>query len=373
MRKILIPACIGLLAVLFAACGSSDAPATESTSPAVTQSTSSSGQTFKLQYACINRTLKSCELVESFYIPRVLERTNGQVDIGMSSFPELGLAGPDTLRLVENGTLEIAEIYSGYVGADLPILNVGNLYGLPSSVEAAIEVNEAVKEDMERIIRERTDGEPVLRNFFSSQYFFSKDPLVNLDDFKGKIIRQNSTIWGDMFKGLGADGQFVAFADVYSALEEGSIDAAVSCGTCGSDLRWYEQSDHLVGPVEGSIVVTYMTVNGEIWNEIPLNLQQIMLEVAEEFERENIRLLTAEWDPAGIADNVTGGMEYNDFTPDMKSTLREIAVDIILPSWVERVGGADSEGAEIYNEKVAPIVGVKINPDGTASETTAER
>jgi hypothetical protein len=40
----------------------------------------------------------------------------------------------------------------------------------------------------------------------------------------------------------------------------------------------------------------------------------------------------------------------------------------VLPRWVERTGGADSEAVRIFNEKVSPIVGVKINPDGTASK-----
>ena len=61
---------------------------------------------------------------------RIRERTNGQVDIQISSFPELGLAGPDTLRLIEDGTLGMAEIYSGYVGGDYPAIDAANLWGL---------------------------------------------------------------------------------------------------------------------------------------------------------------------------------------------------------------------------------------------------
>ena len=48
------------------------------------------------------------------FIERVRDRTEGQVDFQISSFPELGLAGPDSLRLIEDRTMELAEIYSGY-------------------------------------------------------------------------------------------------------------------------------------------------------------------------------------------------------------------------------------------------------------------
>ena len=53
------------------------------------------------------------------YSRRIAERTNGRVEIQMTSFAELGLAGPDTLRLIGDGTLEFGEVYSGYVGGDL--------------------------------------------------------------------------------------------------------------------------------------------------------------------------------------------------------------------------------------------------------------
>ncbi len=40
----------------------------------------------------------------------VEERTGGRVEIQMTSFAELGLAGPDTLRLIGDRTLEFGEV-----------------------------------------------------------------------------------------------------------------------------------------------------------------------------------------------------------------------------------------------------------------------
>ena len=39
-----------------------------------------------------------------------------------------------------------------------------------------------------------------------------------------------------------------------------------------------------------------------------------------------------------------------------------------MPSWVERVGGPNEPIVDVFNEKVGPIVGVKINPDGSVVE-----
>ena len=48
----------------------------------------------------------------------------------ITSFPELGLAGPDSLDLVDTGTLGFAEIYGGYIAGHLPAAEVALLYGL---------------------------------------------------------------------------------------------------------------------------------------------------------------------------------------------------------------------------------------------------
>ena len=39
-----------------------------------------------------------------------------------------------------------------------------------------------------------------------------------------------------------------------------------------------------------------------------------------------------------------------------------------MPEWVKRVGGADQPVIEVFNEKIGPIVGMKVNPDGTVVE-----
>ena len=324
-----------------------------------------------LQVVCINRTLRPCELIRDFYAPRVSERTNNEVTIEISSYPELGLAGPDTIRLVHDQTLEFAEIYSGYVGGDLPIIDVGNLWGLSPSNDGHLELTDAIEDDMIRILRDATGGEPIFRAYYPNQYVFSRDPLPDLGSYKDKNIRQHSTILGDLLAGLGAEGQFVAFADVYTALERGVLDAGITGGTPGYGQRWYEVTDYLYGPIVGSIGVTYVTVNGDKWRQLTADNRAILKEVGQEYEAENLRLLKSDWDPAGISLNVAEGMEYSDFPDDVKARMRETAMNTIIPNWVERAGGPDSEGVNIFNEKVGPIVGVVINPDGTASEASA--
>jgi len=77
----------------------------------------SEGVSITIQHACINRALGPCKVLESTLVPWLEARTNGQLKFVVSSFPELGLAGPDTLNLVASGVLASATIYGGYGGA----------------------------------------------------------------------------------------------------------------------------------------------------------------------------------------------------------------------------------------------------------------
>ena len=146
LRKFVIPILLGMFLLILAACGGDDGD----TTTAATQPPAAA-TVYSFQFACINRTLNPCKLVMKL-ADTLRARTNGQLDIQISSFPELGLAGPDTLRLLQDGTLDFGEIYGGYVGGDFPAIEMAELLGLYESSAMQEEVFNAVREDEIRMI-----------------------------------------------------------------------------------------------------------------------------------------------------------------------------------------------------------------------------
>ena len=369
LRKFTFPILIGIFLLVLAACGGDDEDVTPTQPAASTGSGGlvSQGLSFKFQYACINRTLDPCELLASpgGFVERVNERTNGQIEIQISSFPELGLAGPDTLRLIEDGTLGMVEIYSGYIGGDLPIVDVANLWGVIPDFATNWKTIEAVQGPIHKIIEERSNGIVLAESYYGNNYYYTSKPIRTPEDLEGIKVRSHSTVLGDLINGMGANAQFVAFSEVYTALERGILDAAVTCGPCGAGLRWFEVADYLNGPII-SIGVTYITINKDRWDEIPADLQAIMREEAMKHQVENRRLVENVWDPLGITDNVAGGMEHIPFSQALKDAQKQAAIDVVIPNWVNRTGGPDSEAVKMFNEFVGPIIGVTINSDGKA-------
>ena len=325
----------------------------------------STGESIKLQHACINRTLLWCKLIEAYLIPNLTERTNGQVEFSVSSFPELGLAGTDTMSLVRDGTLGAVEIYGGYVGGEYPAVEVQYLWGLWPSHEVHYTVQTKIFDDIEKIIDDATGAKVWSRNWIpgDDQMFFSKKALRTLEDFEGLKTRSHSAALSDWINGMGAEAQFVAFAEVYSALERGILDAGVTGASPGYAQRWYEVTEFMNGGLY-SFNSTTNVINEGVWNEIPADLQQIILEEGAKLELEALRIAAIQ-NKMGIARNVVAGLDHVEFSDELNDhSFNVAAMQHVVPAWVNRVGGADHPTVtEIFNKKVGPVIGLEIVAD----------
>ena len=77
----------------------------------------------------------------------------------VSGFPEWGIAGPDTLARLRDGTLlDAATIYGGYVAGQLPQLEIQNLWGIYSSREQEFEANQAIIKNIDELVLDETGG-----------------------------------------------------------------------------------------------------------------------------------------------------------------------------------------------------------------------
>ena len=331
----------------------------------------SSGETITIQHACINRALLPCQLLETYFTPNLLERTGGQVNFVVSSFPELGLAGPDTLSLVSERTLDSANIYGGYVAGELPPVEIQNLWGIYESREQEFEATQAIIKDIEDLVLSETGGVIMNHNWFSGndQFFFCHDKIDSIDGFAGKKTRSHSAALSDWINGMGASAQFLAFAEVYTALERGILDCGVTGGDAGYGQRWYEVTDFIIGPLV-SFPSTNNVINGDLWNEIPEDLQRIILEEAAKSELEALRLASIQ-NEMGLLKNTEAGLEFVEFSDEMKfRSLNTAVMEHVVPAWVNRVGDASHPIiADTFNNKVGPVVGLRIEADGSVTKT----
>ena len=326
----------------------------------------SRGESITLQHACINRALLPCEHLASYFVPNVAERTNGQVTIEITSFPELGVAGPDIGTLLAYGDLDMTNVYSGYIAGEYPEAEVQSLWGLWTDHQTHYVAQTSIFPELEQMITEEMNAQVLMYNWFAGndQFIFSKTRLNTPDDFDGMKTRSHSAALSDWINGMGASAQFVAFAEVYTALERGILDAGITGATPGYGQRWYEVVGYINGTLH-SFLSSPNAINRDVWDGIPRDIQQILIEEGAKQELEALRLAAIQ-NLTGLQHNIDAGMEFVEFSPEIRRHSFQVVRESVIPNWLRRLGypGRNRDVVGVFNDKIGPVVGLRIEPDG---------
>jgi TRAP-type C4-dicarboxylate transport system substrate-binding protein len=313
---------------------------------------------FKLKLMGINRTLDPWKLYEEW--ARVVEnRTGGRVQFEMTSLPELGFGGAETIRVLKMGVIDVAEVYGGYVAGELPIVEILEMPGIFPDGDTARKAILAWKPTEAKILEQRANAILLAMAVYPDQAFFSRKPLKAVDDFKGLKVRVHSVALSSLVAGLGGQPLTVAFAEVYTALERGTLDAGITGTKPGYGLRWYEVSKYLVGPISMRPHVA-LSINKDTWNKLPADVQKIMKEEAERVVEAKAFVAIEEWNKEGIVKSVEKGMEHQPFSPELRAAIKKTLETKVVPEWVKRAGGA--EAARLFNEIIAPHAAFTVKP-----------
>ena len=279
--------------------------------------------------------------------------------------PELGLHDTEAVDLLKNRTLDMAEVYPAYVSGDLAVIEALNLWGLYPDLEIQIA---AVDKSRDAVVpslsapQRRCD----YRTLHGQQLYLLLPPPAVVGRLQWFANTQLPSSTGRDAGRHWRRPLFVEYFDVYGALEDGPVEAAISCGTCGFNQRWYEVADYLYGPIKGSSSVSWVVMNGDFWDEIPPEFQAIIIAEG-----------NRHWEHVGFGCRKMGARRqhrkhhrrHESFCTAPRSSRRDIRGQLVsvLPRWVERAGGPHSEAVRIFNEIIGPIIDVQIYADGSVA------
>ena len=293
-------------------------------------------------------------------------KSNGRVEVELSSHAERGLGGPEVLRLVRAGQVDIGASPLSTVSGDVPFLDGVDLAGLHPEISLARKVADALvplaNKELERF------GQFIIATYpFPAQVVFCRQPVSSLADLKGRKIRTFGASLNDFVAAVGGQPVSIAFPEVYSALERGVADCAVTGTGSGNAAKWYEVTTHIYNlPVSWAVSAYY--VNFAWWNKLDPATRDLVGKTMKEVEDAQWKL-GAEASQDGLDCNAgkadackihtlvkTRPMTIVDASAEDKATLKKIGETAVLPAWVKRCG---ARCGEIYNQHAAPISGVK--------------
>lgn len=291
--------------------------------------------------------------------------TNDRVQVTLAAWPERNVNGPEVLRLVRSGQVDIAAAPLTTVSGDVPMLDGVDLAGMNADISQARKVADAMKPVANKEL-ERLGIKLVATYPFSGQMLFCRKPISSLADLKGMKVRINGPSAGDLVKAMGGQPVSLAFGEVYTALERGTVDCGITGSGSGNSVKWPEVTTHLyVMPLSWSTSGYF--VNLSWWNKLDPAVRA-------EFEKTFAAIENAQWKLGvestedGVACNV-GRAEGCKLATLVKKPMLEVKpksneselvkkdmAETVLPSWVKRCG---ERCGVVYNEVIAPITGIK--------------
>src|SRR5471032_611660 len=146
--------------------------------------------------------------------------SNGRIEFNLKSYPEMSVQGPEVIRLVRSGQVDIAGAPLTTVSGDVPLLDGFDLPGLHNSMEAVRKTGLAMMPAANRDL-EKLGVKIIATSPFPAQVFFCKKPISGIADLKGRKIRVAGPSQGDFLNALGSQPVAIAFGEVYTALERG--------------------------------------------------------------------------------------------------------------------------------------------------------
>lgn len=251
---------------------------------------------------------------------RVLERTDGRVDISLFQFGELGLVDSDVLSIVRGGEFPLVEFDHAKSAGDEPLFQIFQLPGLAFSIEDSMKVGEATEELRKQALDEWNAVEIGMAHYMALQGVFTKEPVRTVDDLQDMSIRVYSGVLLDTFERLGARPQLIPWGDTPAALLQGLVDGAITSPSSGINVGFGDTTNYMMVMPIGNRASWIM--NKDVWNSLSPETQEIIREEADASSER----IQANWiaEQAGVAEAVeAAGMTFVPTSEEFKTEVSE--------------------------------------------------
>lgn len=210
-----------------------------------------------------------------FWTQVIQEKSKGQVSAEIKGFNEMGIKGPELLRLLGSGVLEFGTATLSYFASDNPINEAIDLAGLAPDVKSARAVTDAFEPVYAKLYGESNNVKLLGISTYPGQVFFCNAEIKGLADIKGKKVRTSSRTQADFVEALGGTSVTMAFGEVVPALQNRVVDCAITGSLSGYSAKWYEVATHLVAlPINWNQQIH--AVNGKTWAKFSPALQTFL-------------------------------------------------------------------------------------------------
>ena len=248
------------------------------------------------------------------------ERSGGRIDA--QHFPA-GQVGNYT-QLIEQSRIGTIQITTGGPDTEEAVApEIAAAGGAPGFIyKDEVHVDKVLQgplaAEISAVARKKTGVEFVTYGEVGFRHLLSKRPVTTLEDLKGLKIRvPELRIWVDFWRKLGANPTPLPYAEQYSALSTGVIDALEADYFSILGFKWYEQAKNLTLTYHWFLPKA-VRVNAKWLDGLPPDLQKLVRDSAKEVFAEQRASNRAQAEKA-LADLEKAGVKVYRLSPEEKA------------------------------------------------------
>lgn len=297
-----------------------------------------------------------------FWTKQIPERSGGAISAEIRGFDQMGMKGPEVLRLLGQGVMEFAGVPMYYLASDDPAIEMIDIAGLLPDVDTARKVTESTRPFYEKLLRDKFKVELIGIGAFPAQVLYCNGEIKSLADVKGKKVRVGGRSQSELVAALGGTPVTIAFGEVVPALQTKTVDCGITGSMSGNLAKWHEVTTHLLALPLGWAQIAY-AVNLKTWNGLDPKVRTFI-------DQEMKTLEAGLWAAAGSVTEmgyacnagkaecrggVAGKLKIVQPSKADHELLRKIENDAMLPKWSAR---CDAACVGAFNGSVGKIVGL---------------
>ncbi|MCM2342301.1 TRAP transporter substrate-binding protein [Rhodoferax sp.] len=210
-----------------------------------------------------------------FWTQKIPQVSGGKITADIKGFNEMGIKGPELLRLMSQGVIEFGTSTLAYFASDNPINEAIDLAGLAPDVKTARAITEAFQPVYDKFYSQSSGIKVLGLSTYPAQVLFCNAEMKSLGDLKGKKVRTSSRTQAEFVEALGGSSVTMAFGEVVPAMQNKVVDCAITGSLSGYSAKWYEVSTHLVAlPINWNQQIH--AVNQKTWNKLDPKVRDLI-------------------------------------------------------------------------------------------------
>ncbi len=302
---------------------------------------SGEGETFTLKLSHVTTDATPKGKAALWFEEELEKRTEGRIEVEV--YPNSSLYGDkDEMQAIQQNSVQMLAPSSAKfttIAPALQVLDLPFLFDVPEDIPTVAapdtEVGKAIFENEDLAAKKMK----VLGLWDSGMKQLHSNNLTEAPkDMEGKKYRiQPSDVLKSQIEAWGGNAEAIAFAEVYSALQQGVIDGGENTYSNIESQKMHTVQSNIAESNHGYIGYI-LVVNSDYFDSLPEDLQETLTEVAEEASEYNRDNATAVNDESKKTIEEEGSTEINPWTEEQRQAFKDVVVPSIYDEYRDVIG-----------------------------------